>query len=176
MWKNSKDGVFSTNSAYQLANEDNTTENQFQGQWLWKLDVLPKIISFLWLCVHVSIPAKSVLAARGINSGKTCPLCIWHKETIVHLLRDCEVARDLWYRLGVPTSHINSFNEDFETWLKINCLSTIRQNTSIPQSILFVFTVWCLWKNMNKVVFENTILNSKLDKDCIVQVREYFSV
>ena len=174
MWKYSKDGDFSTNLAYQLANEDSATENQFQGQWLWKLDVLPKIISFLWLCVHGSIPVKSVLAARGINCGKTCPLCIRHKETIVHLLRDCEVSRDLWYRLGVPASHINSFNEDYETWLKINCLSTIRHNTYIPWSTLFVFAVWCLWKNRNKVVFENTIPNSKLDKDCIVQAREYF--
>ena len=79
MWKYSKDGDFSTNSAYQLANEDNATETQFQGQWLWKFDVLPKILSFLWLCVHGSIPVKSVLATRGINCGKTCPLCIWHK-------------------------------------------------------------------------------------------------
>ena len=31
MWKYSKYGDFSTNSAYQLANEDNTTRNQFQG-------------------------------------------------------------------------------------------------------------------------------------------------
>lgn len=112
---------FFHNSAYQLANEDRATENQFQGQWLWKLDALPRIISFLWLCFHGSIPVKSVLVARGINCGKNCPLCIRHEETIVHLLRECEVARDLWYRLGVPASHITSFNEDFETWLKINC-------------------------------------------------------
>ena len=43
MWKYSTDVDFSTNSAYQLANEDDTTGNQFQGQWLWKLDILPKI-------------------------------------------------------------------------------------------------------------------------------------
>ena len=176
MWKYSKYGDFSTNLAYQLANEDSATKNQFQGQWLWKLDVLPKILSFLWLCVHGSIPVKSVLAARGINSGKTCPLCTRHEETIIHPLQDCEVAHDLWYKLGVPASHINSFNENFETWLKINCLSTVRHNTSIPWSTLFVFAFWCLWKNRNKVVFENTILNSRLDKDCIVQAREYFSV
>ena len=174
MWKYSKDGDFSTNSAYQLANEDDTTGNQLQGQWLWKLDVLPKIISFLWLCVHGSIPVKSVLAARGINCGKTCPLCNRHEETIVHLLRDCEVAHDLWCRLGVPASHINSFNENFENRLKINCLSTVRHNTSIPWSSLFLFAVWCLWKNRNKVVFENTIPNPRLDKDCIGQAREYF--
>ena len=96
MWKYSKDGDFSTNSAYQLANKDNTTRNQFQGHWLWKFDILPKIISYLYLRVHGSIPVKSVLVARGINYDKTCPMCNRHEETIVHLLRDCEVARDLW--------------------------------------------------------------------------------
>ena len=80
MWKYSKDGDFSTNSAYQLANEDDTTGNQFQGQWLWKLDILPKI------SVHGSILVKSVLAARGFNYDKTCPMCNRHEETIVHLL------------------------------------------------------------------------------------------
>ena len=95
MWKYSKDGDFSTNSAYQLANEDDITENQLQEQCLWKLDVLPKIVSFLWLCVLGSIHVKSLMVVRGINCGKTCPLCNRHEETIVHLLRDCEVARDL---------------------------------------------------------------------------------
>ena len=115
-----------------------------------------------------------MLATRGINCGKTCPLCHRHEETIVHLLRDCEVACDLWYRLGVPALHINSFNENLEIWLKINCLSTVRHNTPIPWSTLFLFAIWCLWKNRNKVVFENTTPNPRLDKDCIVQAREYF--
>ena len=75
--------------------------------------MLPKIISFLWLCVHGSIPVKSVLANRGINCDKVCPMYKRHEETIVHLLRDCEVVRDLWYKLGLPYSHINSFNEIF---------------------------------------------------------------
>ena len=95
MWKYSKDGDFSINSAYQLANEDDITENQLQEQCLWKLDVLPKIVSFLWLCVLGSIHVKSLMVVRGINCGKTCLLCNRHEETIVHLLRDCEVARDL---------------------------------------------------------------------------------
>ena len=95
MWKYSKDGEFSTNSAYQLANQPDSEEYQFKEQWIWNLDILPKIISFLWLCVHGSIPVKSVPAARGINCDKVCPMCKHHEETIVHLLRDCEVARDL---------------------------------------------------------------------------------
>ena len=74
--------------------------------------MLPKIICFLWLCVHGSILVKNVLAARGVNCDKVCPMCKRHEETIIHLLRDCEVTRELWGKLGVPFLHINSFNEN----------------------------------------------------------------
>ena len=137
------------------------------------MDILPKIISFLWLCVHGSIPVKSVLAARGINCDKVCPMCKRHEETIVHLLRDCEVTCDWWCKLGVPYSHINSFNENFANWLRINSLSTVRHNTHIPWCTAFLYAVWYLWKNRNIVMFENGIPNPKLDKVCLGQAREF---
>ena len=92
MWKYSKDGEFSTNLAYQLANQGETSDTPFQGQWIWKLNILPKIVNFLWLCFHGSILVRDVLAARGINCDRVYPVCNCQDETIVHLLRDCEVA------------------------------------------------------------------------------------
>ena len=62
MWKYSKDGEFSIKSAYQLANQGEILDTQFHGQWIWKLDILPKITNFLWLCMHGSTPVRDVLA------------------------------------------------------------------------------------------------------------------
>ena len=76
-------------------------------------------------------------------------------------------------KLGVPYSHINSFNENFANWLRINSLSTIRHNTHIPWCTVFLYAVWCLWKNRNIVMFENGIPNPKLDKACLGQAREF---
>ena len=135
--------------------------------------MLPKIICFLWLCVHGSIHVKNVLAARGVNCDKVCPMYKRHEENIIHLLRDCEVAHDLWGKLGVPFPHINSFNENLVNWLRINSLSTIRHNTHIPWCTVFLYAVWSLWKNRNFVLFENGIPNSKLDKVCLGQAREF---
>ena len=47
LWKLSKDGDFSSRTAYALANSSHFLSNDFQGVWIWKLDVLPKVISFL---------------------------------------------------------------------------------------------------------------------------------
>ena len=81
--------------------------------------------------------------------------------------------RDLWCKLGVPLPHINSFNENFVNWLRINSLSTARHNMHIPWCTLFLYAVWCLWKNRNNVVFENSVPNPKLHKFCLGQAREF---
>ncbi|KAK7830125.1 putative ribonuclease h protein [Quercus suber] len=75
LWKFSKNGEFTVSSAYRLANQREEPAIPFHGQWIWKLDTLPRITCFLWLCLHGSVPVKEVLAERGINCDKVCPLC-----------------------------------------------------------------------------------------------------
>ena len=94
----------------------NSMVNGF-GNW-----TLARITNFLWLCLHGSIPVKEVLAVKGINYDKVCPLCRDQEESIVHLLHECIFARDLWRKLEVPPSHVNSFTNSFEVCLKNNCL------------------------------------------------------
>ena len=67
-----------------LAGQEGNSEIFFQGTWIWKLDILLKITNFLWLCLHGSVPVYDVLASRGINCDKLCPLCKCRDETITH--------------------------------------------------------------------------------------------
>ena len=71
LWKHSKDGEFSAKSTYLT----NISQDPFHGAWIWKLDVLPKIAIFLWLCIHKSVPVKDILASRGSIEDKICSLC-----------------------------------------------------------------------------------------------------
>ena len=173
LWKFSKNGEFSTKSAYRIANQSENNVVQFSGQWIWKLDIVPKIINFLWLCLHGSIPVKEVLAGRGINCDALCPLCREQNESILHLLRDCVFARNLWHKLEVPPTHVLSFTDGLEAWLKANCLSEVRHKGGIPWCTLFLYTVWSLWRNRNSVVFENSVPNSTLEKICLSQAKEF---
>ena len=117
---------------------------------------------------------KLVPVERGINCDKVCLLCRDQDETIVHLLRECVVAHDLWRKLEVPPSLVSSFTDNFEVWLKINCLSEVRHKGSTPWCFLLLFAVWNLWKNGNKVMFYNSIPNTMLDRVCLGQAKEYF--
>ncbi|KAK9991108.1 hypothetical protein SO802_026093 [Lithocarpus litseifolius] len=174
LWKFSKNGDFYTKSAYDLANLTQVQNYGFQGQWIWKLDMLPKIVNFIWLIMHNNVPVRDVLASRGINCERLCPLCRDHIESISHLLRDCDYARNFWHKVRVPASLVNSFNSDFYDWLKINCQSKENHYSLSPWSYTFPFALWCLWKHRNRVVFENTTLNPNLHKQCISQALEYF--
>lgn len=118
---------------------------------------------------------KYHIAARGVNSESTCPLCRNGIESISHLLRECPFAVDFWRKIGVPASLVSSFNTNWLEWLKINSLCNHQiQSHGYPWRNLFPFAVWGLWKHRNKLVFENTALNHSLHKSCINQAAEYF--
>lgn len=49
-WKASNNGDFELKSAYQIATNGDVICTLFPGQWVWKVNTLPKIQSFIWRC------------------------------------------------------------------------------------------------------------------------------
>ena len=135
---------------------------------------IAKDIKFSLVMLTWQYLVREVLAERGIICEKVCPICREQDESIIHLFHECKFARDVWRKLVVPPSHVSSFANNFEVWLKNNCLSEVRHLGSIPWCFLFLFAVWNLWKNRNRVVFENSIPNLTLDKICLSQAKEYY--
>ena len=173
MWKLSKDGEFTTKSAYAWLNKPQQIDVTFQGKWIWKIDTLPKIINFLWLCMHNSLLVKAVLAMRGIIQDSSCPLCNNSQETIRHLLIECVVAKEFWHKLMVPPEMVSSFVDmDLFCWLKANCQSKVFHSSSVPWTFVFSFAIWNLWKHRNGMVFNNNILNVNLHSVSKSQVLE----
>lgn len=91
-WKYSKDGDFSATSTYDLASAKDKGLQSVSGKWLWKLDTLPKIKHFIWLCLHHGVPVRQILNTRGISCNTCFLLCQCQDESIIHLLRDCPFA------------------------------------------------------------------------------------
>lgn len=122
-WRQSKDGEFSTASAYMLANTNENQDDPFTGEWIWKLDTLPRIQSFLWLLHHSSVPVKEMLANRGIECNIACPLCRNANKIVLHLLRECPYVVQLLRKVGIPAPVETSYNLELLQWLKVYCLS-----------------------------------------------------
>ena len=81
-WAFSKDGWFSIKPAYLLARDLNPLNPRMDTvSWVWKLDAPPKILFFLWLCLHNSLPTCTILGSRGLNLSLSCPICTEENES-----------------------------------------------------------------------------------------------
>ena len=61
-WNPSPKGSFDLRSAYLLASES-LPDSAFQGKWIWKLDTLLRIQTFIWKYMHKSIGGKRLLTS-----------------------------------------------------------------------------------------------------------------
>lgn len=124
IWAASSNGNFNRNSAYLLIVQFENSMATFNGKWIWKLNTLPRVQSFIWMCYHRSIATCECLASRGIQVDIYCPLCHQAPETIIHILKDCSLASRCWQVLGEGDLPSDFFSMDLRKWLDDNCNTT----------------------------------------------------
>ena len=121
-WATSTSGDFVLKEAYNLARDDDSgVDLPCDLDWVWKVPTIPKIKCFIWQCCHLSIPTRSMLNARGMNLPNHCPLCNEGIESIIHLLRDCPLAKDFWNSLQPPMAFDAFYGTNPMTWIRYNC-------------------------------------------------------
>lgn len=114
-WAYNPQGVFDFKSAYDLAIGNDLTP--FEGEWISKLQTIPKIQYFIWKCLHNSIGVKSCLASRGINLDLLCLVC---KQEIETILCDCKVIKQVWQNLGIQNNDNAFFEGNLLSWFVVN--------------------------------------------------------
>lgn len=70
--------------------------NNFPQWFIWKSNIPPKIIFFIWCAVHGKLNTADLLLREGISCQKICSLCGNVDETSDHLLLHCKVAYKVW--------------------------------------------------------------------------------
>ena len=177
-WAYSKNGSFSLKFAYLLVRGLNPLNwvTDYIG-WVWKVETLPKVHFFLWLCLHNSVPVGEVLGSRGLNLDPICNLCNKEMESVEHLVRGCEMAKDFWQELKVPYCVKDTFNLPIGKWLESNCRSeAISFFMGIPWKILFPIGVWHLWLHRNNFVFKSGKVERSWFKKCIRESVEFYAI
>lgn len=92
-WSKCVTGIYSTKSAY------HTLLDSFHGvtktnnlAWNWKINVSSNLQFFMWWIWWGSLPTRSILTARHINTTSMCPICNETDETMCHCLVSCPVV------------------------------------------------------------------------------------
>lgn len=90
------------------------------------------------------------------------PYCMRYQsnlhETSLHVLRDCSVLGDFWYRLVTPTDWPNFFSSDLRKWLLDN-LKGVHPSNGCAWSHVFASAIHFLWQTRNEEVFQRITLS-----------------
>ena len=162
VWAGSTRGDFDVKSAYNLVDNSNLVPALSMG-WIWKLNTLPRVKTFIWRCMHDSIGVKGCLVRRGFGNDDLCPICQEDRESILHALRDCTRVRAIWLQLGVSYINQSFWGNNLQEWLNVNGSRGSRVMYGRNHwSTLFSFAVWMFWKSRNQAVFTGKAQSPKL--------------
>ena len=89
----------------------------------------------------------------GLGLDPSCKACNTIEEDIVHILRDCPLAREVWYLLLPYNSITNFFTLPILTWLAVNLEPCSVLMKDWP--LLYAVTSWWLRKWRNHSCFED---------------------
>jgi len=105
--------------------------------WVWKQQLPEKILHFLWLTLHGSLPTNAFHVFRQLSMDSFCNRCSSELETILHLL--CDIwswnYRHIFYTPNVSDQLISNIKGHNET--------------------LFATTYDTLWKARNTGIFRD---------------------
>ncbi|WCJ31853.1 Polynucleotidyl transferase ribonuclease H-like superfamily protein [Euphorbia peplus] len=154
-WMGTSSGIFSVKSAYELiADEVNSTTHRI-WDFIWKWPGPNRIRCFLWLIAKGRILTNQERKRRHLTDEDICCRCNLHPESIIHVLRDCPIARSLWIQVlpHVDFEKLIAINEDI--WFE-RCLTTGKTFSIHRWNILFPVICWHLWKSRNTFIFEGS--------------------
>lgn len=159
IWTANKSQKFTVKSAYQLALRLNTEERPEHSlarahcaTWgkIWKLNVPPKIRTFLWRACSNCLPTRDNLRRKKIQLQATCELCQSGPETVTHILWSCPFARNVWALIRGRIQKCRNEVEDF--FLLFKHLQYVLEGEDLDR---WAVTAWSMWNSRNKFYFEH---------------------
>lgn len=169
-WRWSSSGDYTARSLYQVLSGGGKIRWAFTSTWKYR--VPPTVKAFILMLLQGKILTRDVLHRRQFNCPDlTCALCANDQfETTAHIFFQCDFAMQVWRKvaihLGAPI--MISTNVVTETW---------RLSAAIPSSTrakarwatFFVCTVWGIWKQRNKRIFEGQRDSANIVAEWIIQ-------
>jgi hypothetical protein len=156
-WKFSKDGNYSSSSAYNM---------QFLGQTsstmpslVWKPWAPPKCKIFSWLILQNRVWTADRLERRGWQNCGQCKLCNQVQETAAHLFFKCRFTKRIWSSLKAWLG-LNAIDPlEWDSWGSVKdwWVHVIHKRGANRKALtsLAMLVSWEIWLERNARVFQN---------------------
>ncbi|CAN1146454.1 Putative ribonuclease H protein At1g65750 [Linum perenne] len=147
VWGGEGNGKFLIKSAYKiLISQPNALSSDM---WLpvWRWRGPNRIRHFLWLVIQDKLLNNSERVRRHMASLATCEYCRHPSETVLHVLRDCPFAGEVWDRVEGFDTSAGSWRSEINIWL--------RHGLGSDRSLLFGIICWFIWKSRKERIFND---------------------
>ncbi|KAK3198637.1 hypothetical protein Dsin_022052 [Dipteronia sinensis] len=154
IWGLSKNGDFSVRSAYELHFEEDDV-SLWEWSFIWKLNLPPRVIHFLWILRHGKLLTNDHRAMRGLTMDISCDRCKAGCENMEHVFRGCNsvinILEDIWK--GVSKNVL--FKAKWKDWLLQNLKCNVIVMNKWPDYLIFAVALWFIWKWRCEHVFNS---------------------
>ncbi|XP_026460009.1 uncharacterized protein LOC113360757 [Papaver somniferum] len=164
IWCLTRNGKFSMKSAYNKVFELSLGDTEISlkipstditRKEFWKIETWPRVQHFWWKCLADILPTNVRLSIQCGYINRTCPLCMQHEETTVHVLFMCPFSRAVWMLIpGGPNliaGSCDNITAIFENWLNLVKQHSLQENCLTTAMIV----AWSIWTVRCEVQFEN---------------------
>ncbi|KAL4283171.1 hypothetical protein GQ457_16G011860 [Hibiscus cannabinus] len=184
-WRWESNRNFTVRSAYKALSADTTTplvafstNNSACWSRIWKLSVQQRVRIFLWLVLHQRIMTNVERKRRHLATSDVCASYQSEAETIIHVLRDCPRARQVWEAVVPSSQLVPFFSLSFSDWI-MQCVRIIA-NIGLGDDrwpARFATICWLIWKQRCNVIFgTNTLRDSAWMRFVVQSVDGYFTI
>ncbi|KAJ4801818.1 Ribonuclease H-like superfamily protein [Rhynchospora pubera] len=156
IWLPSRSGKYETKEAYKrmihIAPQETPIINSDFTLWtdIWKLQVPPRVITFLWRCLHDALPVMKRLNKIFKNTNPVCFRCGQKEETVKHVIFDCPSSRALWF-----ASELNIITDRLPQELS-HIVAYVMENFYEDEKKIFFSIMWQIWKGRCDFWFKGT--------------------
>lgn len=107
------------------------------------------ISSFGWFSSNVE------RVKRKLAIDPSCPICGFHFEDLMHILRDCGATKNVWSQVITGNLSTRFFSLNLHDWI----ISNVQDMSRVIEggtmwACLFGILIWRIWKNSNMFIFQ----------------------
>ncbi|KAJ4785579.1 RNA-directed DNA polymerase (reverse transcriptase)-related family protein [Rhynchospora pubera] len=152
-WTLTRDGIFSSSSAYKSLIFAGKIRSQFA--FIWHLKITPSVKYFGILLMRNRLPTRSRLHNMRVLNEATCPLCDTDDETHLHLFFTCQVTRAFWHHF----SNLTGLHMPPAASSVSDVIFTFRSSLPVgdcSRDLSFLFTaLHIIWRARNAMIFRD---------------------
>jgi hypothetical protein len=134
---------------YNILCEFNNIEDSERWNKAWKLRVLERVRSFVWLMLHERLLTNLRKSNMGLGHAM-CRFCGDTVENELHAIRDCPVVMPLWLNTVEESMRSTFFISDWQQWLDLNLNSFGKWSENTTWKDYWATVCHCIRSWLNK--------------------------